>query len=129
MFMESGIAWIPFMIARLDNEWMLRPSEAPLLEKKPSEYIRDFYFSTQPIEVLDNASHMQAIFEMCNGENRFVYASDYPHQDFDLPSTIWDLGFLGEDARRKILGGNALELFGLDPVLLHEREGRPEARS
>jgi predicted TIM-barrel fold metal-dependent hydrolase len=126
MFMESGIAWIPFMIARLDNEWMLRPSEAPLLDRKPSEYIRDFYFSTQPIEVLDNASHMQAIFEMCNGENRFVYASDYPHQDFDLPQTIWDLGFLGEDARRKILGGNALDLFGLDPVLLHEREGRPK---
>jgi uncharacterized protein len=124
IFMESGIAWIPFMIARLDNEWMLRPSEAPLLDRKPGEYIRDFYFSTQPLEVLDNASHMQAIFEMCNGENRFLYASDYPHQDFDLPQTIWDLPFVSEEGRRKILGGNAMELFGLDPVLLHDREGR-----
>jgi uncharacterized protein len=126
LFMESGIAWIPFMIARLDNEWMLRPSEAPLLDRKPGEYIRDFYFTTQPIEVLDNAAHMQAIFEMCNGENRFLYASDYPHQDFDLPQTIWDLGFVGEEGRRKILGGNALDLFGLDPILLHDREGRPK---
>jgi len=124
IFMEAGIAWIPFMIARLDNEYMLRPSEAPLLERLPGEYIRDFYFTTQPIEVLENQSHMQAIFEMCNGENSFLYASDYPHQDFDLPSTIWDLPFIDEAARKKILGGNALELFGLDPVLLQDREGR-----
>jgi predicted TIM-barrel fold metal-dependent hydrolase len=103
---------------------MLRPSEAPGLTKKPGEYIRDFYYTTQPIEILDNASHMQAIFEMCNGENRFLYASDYPHQDFDLPQTIWDLPFVSEEGRRKILGGNALDLFDLDPVLLHDREGR-----
>jgi predicted TIM-barrel fold metal-dependent hydrolase len=126
IFMESGIAWIPFMIARLDNEWMLRPSEAPLLQKKPGEYIRDFYFTTQPIELMENPAHMQALFEMCNGENRFLYASDYPHQDFDLPQTIWDLGFIGEEGRRKILGGNAFALFGLDPVLLREREARRE---
>jgi hypothetical protein len=40
--------------------------------------------------------------------------SDYPHWDFDLPSTIYDLPFLGETAKRNILGGNTAKLFNLD---------------
>jgi len=34
-----------------------------------------------------------------------------------LPSTIHDLPFLDQTAKRNILGGNAQRLFGLDPVL------------
>ena len=33
--------------------------------------------------------------------------------DFDLPSVIYDLPFLKEDAKRNILGGNAARLFNL----------------
>jgi len=43
-----------------------------------------------------------------------MYASDYPHWDFDLPSKIYDLPFLSEEDKRKILGGNALKLFDID---------------
>ena len=35
---------------RLDNEYMRRVSEAPLLKRRPSEYIREMYFSSQPME-------------------------------------------------------------------------------
>lgn len=31
-----------------------------------------------------------------------------------LPSTIYDLSFLSEQAKRNILGGNAMRLFKLD---------------
>jgi hypothetical protein len=34
----------------------------------------------------------------------------------DLPSTIYDLPFLSETAKRNILGGNAQRLFNLKPV-------------
>jgi predicted TIM-barrel fold metal-dependent hydrolase len=43
-----------------------------------------------------------------------MYASDYPHWDMDLPSTIYDLPFLSETAKRKILGENARKLFNMD---------------
>ena len=33
--------------------------------------------------------------------------------DFDLPSTIYDLPFLSEQAKRNILGGNAMKVFNL----------------
>jgi predicted TIM-barrel fold metal-dependent hydrolase len=40
-----------------------------------------------------------------------LYSSDWPHWDFDLPSTIADLPFLDEEAKRNILGLNAKKLF------------------
>jgi uncharacterized protein len=113
VFMEAGQAWVPFVIARLDNEYRQRSSEAPLLKRLPSEYIREMFFTTQPMEHLD-AGHMRAMIEIMNGETQLLYSSDYPHQDFDLPATVWDLPFLSEEARRNILGGNALRLFGLE---------------
>ena len=68
------------------------PSEAPLLTRMPSEYIRDFFFTTQPIEACSpTASTTAMLFEMFNGETQLLYSSDYPHQDFDTPSTIDDL--------------------------------------
>jgi predicted TIM-barrel fold metal-dependent hydrolase len=113
IFMEAGQAWVPFLIARLDNEYRQRSSEAPLLKRLPSEYIRDMYFTTQPFERLDNPRHIETFFEMMDGENRLLYSSDYPHQDFDLPTYLWDLPFLSEAAKRKILGENAMNLFGI----------------
>lgn len=113
IFMEAGQAWVPFLIARLDGEYRMRSSEAPLLRRLPSAYMRDMFYTTQPFEQLDSAEHMRAVFETMSADTQLLYSSDYPHQDFDLPTLIWDLPFLSEQARRNILGGNAMRLFGL----------------
>jgi uncharacterized protein len=114
IWIESGLAWVPFLMQRLDHEYMMRPSEAPLLKKKPSDYMRDMYYSSQPIEIQDRQA-LECTFRMINGETQLLYASDYPHWDFDLPSTIYDLPFLSEKAKHNILGGNAARLFKLAP--------------
>jgi predicted TIM-barrel fold metal-dependent hydrolase len=113
IFIEGGLAWIPFLMQRLDSEYMMRSSEAPLLKRKPSDYMREFYYSTQPMEVPDDLSILEKTFEQVDARHHLLYASDYPHWDFDLPSVIDDLPFLDEDAKRRILGRNAMELFGL----------------
>lgn len=112
-WIESGMAWVPFMMQRLDNEYMMRTSEAPALKKKPSDYMRDMFFTTQPMEITDMGA-LEQTFRMMKAETQVVYSSDYPHWDFDLPSTIYDLPFLSEQAKRNILGGNAIRLFNLD---------------
>src|SRR5579864_6009375 len=114
IWIEAGLAWVPFLMQRLDHEYMLRPSEAPLLKKKPSDYMRDMYYSTQPMEIQDYKA-MECTFRMMNAETQLLYSSDYPHWDFDLPSTIWDLPFLSEKAKHNILGGTAARLFKLPP--------------
>ncbi len=114
LWIEAGLSWIPFVMQRLDHEFMLRPSECPLLKKKPSDYMRDMYYSTQPMEIQDMDA-METTFRMINAETQLMYASDYPHWDFDLPSTIWDLPFVSDKARHNILGGTAHRLFKLPP--------------
>ncbi|MDB5642669.1 MAG: amidohydrolase 2 [Hyphomicrobiales bacterium] len=114
IWIESGLAWIPFLMQRLDHEYMMRPSEAPLLKKKPSDYMRDMFYSTQPMEIQDMEA-LECTFRMMNAETQLMYASDYPHWDFDLPSTIYDLPFLSEKAKHNILGGNAARTFKLEP--------------
>ena len=106
---------------RLDHEFMLRPSEAPLLKKKPSDYMRDMYYSSQPME-REDMTLLEQTFRVIDAENHLLYSSDYPHWDFDLPSTIYDLPFLSEKGRYNILGGTAARLFKLPPRNERQRE-------
>src|SRR5271156_556248 len=96
VWIESGIAW------------------APLLKKKPSDYMRDMFYSSQPMEIQDYGA-MECTFRMMNAETQLLYSSDYPHWDFDLPATIYDLPFLSEKAKHNILGGTASRLFKMPP--------------
>jgi hypothetical protein len=121
IFMEAGQAWVPFTIARLDNEYKQRSSEAPLLTRLPSEYIREFYFTTQPFESHERATDTRAMFDMMNGGQTLLYASDYPHQDFDTPAAIWDQPGFSDEEKRAILGGNALALFDLPALITTPR--------
>ena len=112
LWIESGLAWIPFIMQRLDSEYHMRPSEAPLLKMPPSEYIRKMYFSSQPMEN-QHPKLVEAGFEAFNAETQLMYASDWPHWDFDIPSSISSLSFLSEKAKRNILGLNAARVFNL----------------
>ncbi len=113
VWMESGLAWLPFMMQRLDNEYRMRTSEAPLLKKMPSDYMRDMYYSTQPMELTDMIA-LKDTFRQINAETQLMYSSDYPHWDFDLPSTVYDIPFLSEQARKNILGETAAHVFNLE---------------
>jgi uncharacterized protein len=119
LFIESGLAWIPFLMQRLDAEYHMRPSEAPLLKMPPSEYIRKMYFSSQPMET-QHPKLLEAGLEAFNAETQLMYASDWPHWDFDVPSSISSLPFLSEKAKRNILGLNAARVFNL-PVPASKR--------
>jgi len=129
IWIESGLAWVPFLMQRLDNEWMMRSSEVPLLKRRPSDYMREMHYSTQPMEMVNNKEALEMTFKMLNAETQLMYASDYPHWDMDLPSTIYDLPFLSETAKRNILGGNAKRVYNLEPVISEVKAKRLAARA
>jgi predicted TIM-barrel fold metal-dependent hydrolase len=115
VWIEGGLAYIPFLMQRLDHEYMMRSSEAPLLRKPPSEYMRELYYTSQPLEVpTHDLGPLKTTFEMIDAERQLLFASDYPHWDFDLPSRVYDLPFLSDQAKRAILGENAMRLFAFD---------------
>ena len=114
IWIESGVAWAPWLMQRLDNEYKMRTSECPALKRLPSEYMQEMYYSSQPLEIPRNLKALEASFEMIGAETQLLYASDYPHWDMDLPSVIYDLPFLSEKAKRNILGQTARRLFNLD---------------
>lgn len=114
IWIEGGLAWVTFLMQRLDNEYLMRSSEAPLLKRLPSEYMQEFFYTTQPMEIPKDPDILKMTFKMINAESQLLYSSDYPHWDFDAPSTIYDLPFLDERSKRNILGENARRLFNLD---------------
>ncbi|MQA01947.1 MAG: amidohydrolase family protein [Streptosporangiales bacterium] len=123
VFFEAGIFWLAFAIQRLDHEFLMRPSEAPLLKRRPSEYIKEMFFATQPLEYPEKMEYLEMVFDMVDGESQLLYASDYPHWDFDLPSRIYDLPFLSDQGRKQVLGENAMRLFDLpQPAMLDVAE-------
>ena len=122
-FTEAGVSWVPFMMWRLDKEYNESRRDVPFLTDKPSTYIRQMYFATQPIEEPERASELVAMMEMFGGEDQVLFASDWPHHDFDHPRQVFDLP-LSPRAKRKIMGENALQLFGIQaPARAMAREG------
>jgi uncharacterized protein len=110
-FQEAGLFYIPMLAHRLDAAFKRRRAEAPLLKKLPSEYMKDFYYGTQPMEEPNDMAHLQMLFDMIDGPNTLVFSTDYPHWDYDRPSKILDLPFLDDEEKRKILSGNALDFY------------------
>ncbi len=115
IWMESGLAWIPFVMQRLDNEYAMRSNEAPSLKMKPSDYMRKMYYTNQPMEA-DDLAALEVTFSMINAKTQLLFASDYPHWDFDSPSVVYDLPFLDDEAKRNILGENARRVFHFEGI-------------
>jgi uncharacterized protein len=112
-FMEAGTGWVPFIANRLDKEYVERRREVPLLQERPSRTMRRFFYGTQPIEEPERRADVVALFELFDGENQAMFASDWPHHDFDNPRHVFALPFSPE-ARRKIMGLNAARFFGIE---------------
>jgi len=112
-FSESGISWVPFIMWRLDKEYIQHRGEMPMLRDRPSTYIKQFYFCTQPIEEPTNPQHLINVMDLFDGQNSVMFASDWPHPDFDHPRAITRLP-LSPGAMRNIMSGNAARFLGLD---------------
>ena len=118
-FVEGGFGWLPHVLWRMDKEFKALRQQAPMLQRLPSAYARDHVrVATQPIEEPGRPEHLGQLIDMMGGPEVLLYASDFPHFDFDPPSEVPRR--LGEDARRKILHDNAAEWFGVESPALAE---------
>jgi uncharacterized protein len=110
VLIEAGFAWLPSLGWRLDQNWKRMKDEVPHLRRAPSEYLREhFWVSTQPMEEAEDPDHVVDVMQWI-GWDRILFASDYPHWDFDDPFLALPPS-LSEERRGKIYSGNAKALY------------------
>lgn len=111
VFLESGAGWLPYWLWRMDEHFEKLPFQVPWLEMKPSDYFRrQCFISCEPDE------HNIGEIVRAAGEDRVLFASDYPHWDSIFPGApkpILDRTDISLEAKKKILGENALALLGI----------------
>ena len=104
---EGGFAWLPALMWRLDKNFRALRDEVPWLKKLPSEYILEFFrATTQPMEEPDDDEHLLTTIEMIGHDDFLMFATDYPHWDFDAPNRAIPPIVSGA-LRQKIMTDNA----------------------
>ncbi|HEX3814839.1 MAG TPA: amidohydrolase family protein [Mycobacteriales bacterium] len=113
VLIEGGFAWLPPLMWRLDKHWSRLKAEVPHLSQPPSHYVREhMWFTTQPMEEPPDPRHLLQVFEHLGSLDRVMFATDYPHWDFDNPDRALPAG-LSKENREQIFSGNARSLYGL----------------
>lgn len=111
---ECGVAWVPSLMWRFDKDWRGCRMEVPWLDRPPSEIIRDhFRFTTQPIEEPDNPEHLAQTIAHMGSDDMLMFATDYPHWDFDAPDMALQPLRLEPELERKIFAKNAAAWYGV----------------
>jgi hypothetical protein len=71
-----------------------------------------FWLSTQPMEEPRRAGHFDQLLEQMDGGRKLMFATDYPHWDFDSPDRALP-NSLSEETRRNIMAENARQFYKL----------------
>lgn len=113
LLIESGIGWVAPLAWRLDKHWRRLSREVPHLKMAPSEYFkRNIWFTTQPIDEPERRQDLRTIIDWV-GRDRILFATDYPHWDFDDPRYVFK-GALDIKESADIYRNNARSFYGLD---------------
>ena len=107
---EGGAGWVAHWLERMDSKIEMCGAFSPLKDKPSAYFQRQCWVSAEVEE-----KTLPAMVELL-GEDRFFWASDYPHPDsrYGAVSELRkNISKLPESARRKILGENAARVYGL----------------
>jgi predicted TIM-barrel fold metal-dependent hydrolase len=114
VFVEGGFGWVLPVLTRLEAGWSELEQEVPA-RRRLSDYLYEHVrFTSQPIEEPER-HHLLKLFEWVDAERLLLFASDYPHWDFDDPKQV--LARMPKGSRDRIFRDNALELYGLPETL------------
>lgn len=112
---ESGIGFLPFILEAADYtfEYGRVRQNNPLFKLKPSEYFARQVYGCYLFEEHAPSELMQVI-----GEDNIMFETDYPHP-VCLYGNVREkidaaLGSVSEEARHKVLFGNAAKLYKID---------------
>jgi predicted TIM-barrel fold metal-dependent hydrolase len=110
--LESGAGWIGYFLDRADAIYTGTPiAQTVRLKEKPSIYFKDRCFISADPDERTIAGLMTHV-----GEDKFFWASDYPHPDHPgnyLEELAGLVAPMTPSGRRAILGRNVAKAYGL----------------
>lgn len=84
VLIESGVSWLPSFLWRSASTWRATRFEVPWVEQSPAEIVRrQVRLTAQPFDVPGNAAIVARIVEQIGSEEMLLFATDYPHWQFD----------------------------------------------
>ena len=111
VLVEAGLAWGASLMWRMDRQWTKLKQETPHLKRLPSEYMKtNVWFTTQPIEEPEPRIQLAEAIDWI-GWDRILFATDYPHWDYDDPAHALPVK-MDDTQRRQVFLENALAVYG-----------------
>jgi aminocarboxymuconate-semialdehyde decarboxylase len=104
---SHGGGYLPHYFGRLDRNVTNMPDSVRNISRRPSEYLRSFYYDTCVYDPAILAALADRV-----GTDRIVLGSDYPVGDADPLAVVREAGFAPADVEA-ITGGTAAQLLGL----------------
>ena len=113
VLIEGGFAWLPPLMWRMDRSWERLCDEVPHVRRPPSAYVREHvWLTTQPMEEPPQRGHFLQLLSHLDMDDRLMFATDYPHWDFDAPDQAFPVR-LPPERDRAIMAENARSLYRL----------------
>ncbi len=105
---SHGGGYLPHYFGRLDRNVTNMPDSVRNISRKPSDYLRSFYYDT----CVYDASILEALVDRV-GADRLVMGADYPVGDDDPVAFVRQAKNLSRDDIVAITGGTAARLLSL----------------
>ncbi len=115
---ETQIGWLPYSFAQIDDNyerhrfWAKREWGLDLLERRPSEYLRDhalWGFMKDPFGV--EVRHRIGVHSLIWGSDFAHPTGNWPHSRSVIEETFMEVS---EDDKHLMLAGNVVDFFQLD---------------
>jgi predicted TIM-barrel fold metal-dependent hydrolase len=109
---EGGFTWVPSLMWRLDKEWKGLRHNTPWVKRPPSAYMREHLrLTVQPLDAPPDGAALGEIVEQMESDAMLLFATDYPHHQFDAAAAAWPLH--DPALARKVFHDNAAAFFRL----------------
>jgi predicted TIM-barrel fold metal-dependent hydrolase len=91
VLIESGVTWLPTLMWRAVKTWRGVRPEIPWVRESPAEQIRrQVRLTTQPIDAPEDPAVLQRVIEQIGSDDMLLFATDYPHWQFDGDAPLPD---------------------------------------
>jgi predicted TIM-barrel fold metal-dependent hydrolase len=115
VFLETGISWFTHIMLRMDKEYNENRRDIPYYTDRVSAYLkRQVWLGTHPLEIGPDTRDLGDVIRITCGTEHILYGSHWPFADADTPEYV-GAAFPDPETRARIMGGNAVDLFGITP--------------